>query len=131
MLPDLFRIGRCEGHGWRPAMAELHGAGRVLPEWAAPDLDRLVHAAFSALVPCGDGVWNAGAGTHAGVDDVSAETIANFVLSDPDPVADRHHSLSELHILELPRPGPGDFTARRRVRAALLAAIPEGELPRH
>src|SRR5712692_5926778 len=100
-LPDLFRIGRGENNGRRPAVAELHRTRRVLPEWSAADVDRLVHAALAALVPCGDRVWNFGAGTRAGMDDVSAETFASIVLSDRHAVADRHHSLGELHVSEL------------------------------
>src|SRR6059058_5170708 len=60
MLPDLFRIRHGEDHGRRPAMAEFHRARRVLPERPAADMDRMVHAAPPALVPCSDGVWNAG-----------------------------------------------------------------------
>src|SRR5216684_2887241 len=100
-LPDLFRIGRGEDNGRRPAVSELHRTRRVLPEWSAADVDRLVHAALAALVPCGDRVWNFGAGTRAGMDDVSAETFASIVLSDRHAVADRHHSLGELHVSEL------------------------------
>src|SRR5947199_289992 len=62
MLPDLFRIRHGEDHGRRPAMAEFHRTRRVLPERPAADMDRMVHAAPPALVPCSDGVWNAGSG---------------------------------------------------------------------
>src|SRR5437879_10543888 len=65
MLPHLFRIRHGEDLGRRPAMAELHRARRVLPERPAADMDRMVHAAPPALVPCSDGVWNAGCGTGA------------------------------------------------------------------
>src|SRR5437899_4372553 len=69
MLPHLFRIGRGKDHGRRPAVAQLHSARRVLPERAAADVDRLVHAAPAALVPCSDGDGNAGAGAGAGMED--------------------------------------------------------------
>src|SRR5882762_3929003 len=95
-LTDLFRIGRGEDYGRRPAMAELHRAGRVLPERSAADVDRLVHAALATLDSCGDGFWNSGAGTGARVADVSAEALANFVLFDYHSVADRHHPFGEL-----------------------------------
>src|SRR5882762_10454130 len=112
MFPDLFRIGRGEDHGRGSAVAELHGARRVLPEWPPPNLDWLVHAAFPALVSCGDHVWNAGVGAGALVDDVSTAARSNLVLLHPDALADRHHSLCKLHVLELSRAGSGDFAAR-------------------
>src|SRR5437667_1346716 len=80
MLPDLFRIGRGEDPGWRSAVAKLHGARRVLPEWPAANLDRLVHAAFPALVSCGDVIFHTGARTRPGVGDVSAAAHPNRML---------------------------------------------------
>src|SRR5216684_4712249 len=105
MFPDLLRVGGCEDHGWRPAVAQFYGAGRVLPERSAADVDWLVHAALAALDSCSDGVWDAGAGTGARVDDVSAEATANFVFSHHYAVADRHHPFGEIHFLELPGAG--------------------------
>src|SRR2546422_5237818 len=131
MLSNLFRIGRCKDPGRRPAMAQFHGAGRVLPERTVANLDWLVHAAFSAVVSCGDGVWNTGAGIGARVDDVSPEAAANLVLLDCHALADRDHSLGELHVLELPGAGFGVFAARRPILADLLSEIPEKELPCH
>src|SRR6266849_3329408 len=94
-------------------------------------MDRLVHAALATLVSRSDGVWDAGAGARAGLDDVSAKTVANFVLSDRHPLADRHHSLGELYVSELPRSRSGISLARRPVPAALFAQILESELPLH
>src|SRR5271169_4968515 len=131
MLPDLLRIGRSKDHGRRPAVAELNRSGRVLPERTSADVDRLAYAAFATLVPCGDGVWNAGAGTGAGVDDVSAAASAHHVFLHRDSLADRHHPVGELYIPELPGADHGDLAARRPVPADLLAAIHEKELPRY
>src|SRR5260370_34897664 len=94
MLPNLFRVGHRQNHGRRPGVAKLHGAGRVLPEWAAADLDRMAHATPAALVPCGDGVWDAGAGISASVDEVSAAAFSRFGVSVDHALAGRHHSLS-------------------------------------
>src|SRR6266850_767920 len=112
MLADLFRIGLGEGPGRRSAVAELHGARRVLPEWPVANLDWLAHAASPAWVPRGDHGWNAGVGAGAGVDDVSVAADSNLVLPYSDAVADRDYSLRELYILELPGACAGDFAAR-------------------
>src|SRR6266851_381142 len=111
-LPDLFRIGRGEDHGRRPAVAQFHGARRVLPERPAADMDRLAHATPTALVPCGDCVWNADGGTSACVDDVLAAAHSDLMFCHRDALADRHHPFGELHVPELPRAGPGDSADR-------------------
>src|SRR5260370_38028843 len=100
-------------------------------ERSAGDVDRLGCAALSALVPCGDGVWNAGIGTGARVDDVSAAASSELVFSHRNALADRNHPFGKLHVPELSRAGAWDFAARRSVRAALFPAIHEKELPRH
>src|SRR5216684_175236 len=112
MLPYLFRIGRGEDPGWRSAVAEIHSARRVLPEWSAANLDRLVHAAFPALVSCGDVVFHTGARTRTGVGDVSAAAHSNCRLLHLDSLANRDHSLRKLYVLELPRARAGDIAAR-------------------
>src|SRR6266446_7238100 len=94
-------------------------------------MDRVVHAALAALVPCGDGDGYAGPGAGAGMDDVPDAAIAEPVFSDYDALADRDHSFGELHVPELPGAGTGDFAARRPVCAALVAAVHEKKLPRH
>src|SRR5260370_24848057 len=90
-LPDPFRIGRGEDYGRRPAMAELHRAGRVLPERPAADVDRLVHSASAAFVPCGDPVCNAGSGTGAPVDDFSAPPPPDLLLFPSSSLTDSDH----------------------------------------
>src|SRR5713101_4455875 len=107
MLSDLFRVRRGKNHGRRSGVAELHGAGRVLPERTAANMDRVVHAALAALVPCGHGVWNIGAGIGAGVDDVSAAALSHSMLLHPHAVADRDHPLGELYVSELFGTGAG------------------------
>ena len=82
-------------------MAALHGHGRVLPEWAAAHVDRLVRAAFSAQVPRGHGVRDAGAGVARGVDAFSAATVAHCFIYGRDAVADRSDPDGELHVFEL------------------------------
>src|SRR5882762_1731113 len=125
MFPDLLRIGRGQDRGRRSAMAELHGARRVLPERSAADVDWLAHAALATLDSCSDGVRDPGAGTRAGLADVSAAALANLVFSGHHALADRDHPICELHVPELPRAGPRDFAGRRPVCAALLTAISE------
>src|SRR6266850_293419 len=112
MLPDLFRIGRGEDPGRRSAVAELHGTRRVLPEWPAANLDWLVHGAFPALVSCDDIFFHTGARTRTGVGDVSAAGHSNRMLLRRDDLANRHHPLRKLHVLELPRARAGDIAAR-------------------
>src|SRR5712691_13041725 len=112
MLPNLFRIGDRKNHGRRSAVAAFRGAGRVLPERAAAHVDRVAHAASAALVPCDDGLRDAGAGTGAGVDDVSAAALSDPVLFDRDAVADRNHPLRKLHVSELPGPRAGNSAGR-------------------
>src|ERR1700687_3914148 len=112
MLPDLFRIGLGEDPGWRSAVAELHSAGRVLPEWAPANVDWLVLAAFPAVVSCGDVVFHTGAGTCIGVGDVSAAAHSNSLVLYRNGLAARYHPLRKLHVLELPRARAGDFAAR-------------------
>src|SRR5712691_6191645 len=112
MLPNLFRIGHRKNHGRRSAVAAFHGARRVLPERAAAHVDRVAHAASAALVPCDDGLRDAGAGTGAGVDDVSAAALSDPVLFDRDAVADRNHPLRKLHVSELPGPRAGNSAGR-------------------
>src|SRR6266404_4318156 len=127
MLPDLFRIWRGEDPGRGSAVAELHGARRVLPEWPAANLDWLVHAALPALVPRGDVVFHTGARTRTGVGDVSAAAHSNRMLLHRDGLANRHHSLRKLHVLELPRARARDFAARRPLCAPLFAIVFEEE----
>src|SRR5690349_19545082 len=84
----------------------------------------MVHAALAALVPLGNGVWNAGAGIGAGMDDVLAAVVPHRVLLHCDALADRDHSFGELYVLEL-------FGAVARVLAAgrsTFAAVFAGAL---
>src|SRR5258708_32498155 len=106
-------------------MAKLHRAGRVLPERPPADWGRPVTARLATLDSCSDGFWNAGAGTGACVDDVSAEALANLVFSYHYALADWHHPFGELHVLELPGAGSGVFAARRPILVALLSGISE------
>ena len=59
VVPDLLRVGHRQAGQRRPALARLHGDGRLLPERSPPDVDRLVRPAPAALVPGRDG------GVHA------------------------------------------------------------------
>jgi len=76
------------------------------------DVDRLVYAASAALVPCSDRFCDAGPGTGAGVDDVSAASLSHLVFFCRDDLADRDHSLRELHLSELSRSRFGVSVAR-------------------
>ena len=67
----------------------------------------MVHTALAALVPRGIGIWNAGAGIGAGLDDVFAAAVSHRVLLPCDAVANRHHSFGKLHVLELFGAGAG------------------------
>src|SRR6266436_3882102 len=89
----------------------------------------MAHATPAALVPCSHGVWNAGAGTGACVDDVSPAARSNPLLSDFDALANRNHSFRKLHVFELPGPRAGFSLARRSLSAALLPIILEETFP--
>lgn len=71
----------------------------------------MVYAALAALVSGGDGVWNAGVGIGAGVDDVFAAVVSYRVLLHCDALADWDHSFGELYFLELFGAGAGVFAA--------------------
>src|SRR5580692_266640 len=101
MVPDLFRIGRCQNYQRRSGVAALHSDGRVLPEWSAAHVDWLVCAAFAALVPRGDSLRNPGVGIGVGVDAVSAQALADHLLFRRDAVADWRDPYGELCISEL------------------------------
>ena len=86
MVPDLFRIRRRENRKRRSGVAAIHRDGRLLPERAAADMDRMVRAAFAALVSrSGDGLHASG-GTAGRVDAVSAEAISHRMLFYRDAV---------------------------------------------
>src|SRR5207249_10768690 len=108
-------------------MAQFHGARRILPERPAADVDRLVYAALAALVSCGDSLGNARSGARAGMDDVPAAAIAKLVFSHCDALADRDHSLGELHVPDLPGAGSGDFVAGRPRCVALLSVVNDND----
>src|SRR5215472_1918967 len=126
MLPHLFRVGRGKNFGRRSRVAELYGAGRVLPERAAAHVDRVVHAARpAALVPQGDRVWNPGARIGACLDDVPAAALPNRVLLHRDAMANRDHPFGELYFLELLSAGAGVSAARRQTLATVSAIAME------
>ena len=89
MVSHLLRIRRCKDHRWRSRVAQLYRDGRVLPERSAAYVDRLVHAASAALVPCFDGFCDTGTRTGFGLDVVSAAPLANRVLPYCDSLATR------------------------------------------
>ena len=85
MVSHLFRIGRREACQRRSVVAPFHGHGRLLPEWSAAQLDRMVRAAFAALVSrrhrflhlC---CWNWGS-----VADVSSAPLSHRSFLHPHP----------------------------------------------
>src|SRR3984885_8019641 len=86
VVPHLFRIRRGEDGQRRSFVAKLHCHGRLLPERPAAHVDRLVRAAFSALVP------GLGRSSHscnragAGLDAVSSAPVPYCVLLHRHPV---------------------------------------------
>src|SRR5580704_13350703 len=105
MVPYLLRVGRRKACQRRSAMAPSDSHGRVLSEWPAAHLDRLVRAASTALVSRVDGCGYAGDGTVVGVDDVSASALADCMFPSGHTLADCRHSDGELCIFELSRFG--------------------------
>ena len=82
MVPDLFRIGLGQDGQRRYLMAQFHGHGRLLSEWAAADVDWLVRGPFAALVPRVGCFLHACRRTGAGLDGISAAPISDRVLLD-------------------------------------------------
>src|ERR1700722_2090064 len=76
MVPHLLRIRRGQDDEWRSGVAAFHGDGRILSKRSAAHVDRLVPAAFTALVPCFNNIRNAGAGVGFGVDAIFAAALA-------------------------------------------------------
>src|SRR5579885_2444294 len=85
-------------------MAPLHRHGRVLPEWPAPHLDRLVYAASSTLVPCLYRWGNALHGTGPCLHAFPAAAHPHHLFLHRHTLADHRHCHRELHLPELPRP---------------------------
>src|ERR1039457_3135489 len=107
MVLHLLRVPCREDHRWRARVAQLYSDGRVLPERSAAHVDRLVHAASAALVPCFDSFCDAGARTGFGLDIVSAAPLANRVLLYCDSLANWSYFHRQLHVSKLPCPDAG------------------------
>ena len=101
MVSHLLRIRRSEDYEWRAAVAALYRDGRILSEWPAANLDRLVHATFAALVSCFDGIRHARARIGFGVDAVFAAPLAHCLFLYCDSLGARRYFHGELHVFEL------------------------------
>src|ERR1700688_1001733 len=112
MVSDLLRIRRGEDDEWRSGVAAFHGDGRILSERSAAHVDRLAHAAFTALVPCFNSVRYAGAGVGFGVDAIFAAALAHRVFLYCDSMGAGSYIHRELHFFELPGAGVGSLAAR-------------------
>ena len=124
VVSDLFRIRRGKNRQRRPAVAALHGDGRILPERSAANMDRVVRTTFSALVSHGVGIRDAGIGVS--VDAVPAETVADGLLFHRDAVAGGDHSDGELYVSKLSCADAGIFAAGRPLPDAVSAGGVEG-----
>src|ERR1700746_2694607 len=102
MVPYLFRIGRSEDSKRRSYMAQFHGNGQLLSKWSAAHMDRMVRAAFSALVSRRGGCAYAWDGACAGVDAFSAAPVPDYLFLHCDALRTRNHFDGELHVLKLP-----------------------------
>src|SRR5579859_5426585 len=125
MVPHLLRIGRRQNHERRSRMAEFHGDGRLLPEWPASDVDRLVRAALAALVSCRERVFHARARTRFDLGRISAEKNSHRALFRRHSVADWHHPHGKLYVSQLSRSRARVPLARRPVSRPLLARTME------
>src|SRR5713101_6842156 len=86
MVHHLLRIRRGEGRRGRSRVAASDRDGRVLPERAAADMDRLVRATSSALVSYGHDPADPCGRAGPGVDAVPATALSHCVFSDYDAV---------------------------------------------
>src|SRR5260370_25315180 len=77
ILPHLLRVRRRKDRRRRPAMAQLHRNGRVLPERPAADVDRLVRAPTPPLASFPDRLLSARAPAGARLDDGFPPSLAN------------------------------------------------------
>src|SRR3984957_19108764 len=112
MVSHLLRICRGEDDGWRSGVAAFHGDGRILSERSAAHVDRLVHAAFTALGSCFNRIRYAGAGVGFGVDAIFAAALAHRVFLYCDSMGAGSYIHRELHFFELPGAGVGSLAAR-------------------
>ena len=71
-----FESGVVKAGEWRSAVAQLHGDGSVLPERSTADLDWVVRATSTPLVPCGNRGRDVVHGTGAGLDDLPASPLS-------------------------------------------------------
>src|SRR3984893_12974239 len=107
MVANLLRVRRGEDYERGSAVASLHGDGRILSERSAAHMDRLVHAAFTALVPCFVSVRHACARGGFGVDAIFARPLSDRVFLYCHSLGTRRYFHRELHFFELPGAGVG------------------------
>src|ERR1700730_17267804 len=111
MVAHLLRVRRGEDYERGSAAASLHGDGRILSERSAAHLDRLVHAAFTALVSCFNSICYARARVGSGMDAIFATPLAHSVFFYCDSLGTRGYFHRELHFFELPGAGVGCLAA--------------------
>src|SRR5258708_35981088 len=124
ILPHLLRVRRREDRRRRPAMAQLHRNGRVLPERPASDVDRLVGAPPPPLVSRRDGIRSARTGDGSRLDHVFPPPLSTPPVLHRHALANRHHPHCQLYVPEFPCPRPRFPSSRRPFpRAAIAAAL--------
>src|ERR1700689_547814 len=102
MVSHLLRIGCGEAAERRYRMAPSDRHGRVLPERSAPHLGRLVHSALAALVPLGNRILHAGAGTGHRLDVVSTPPLPRDLFSHRHAMGTWRDLYRQLHLSQLP-----------------------------
>jgi hypothetical protein len=105
MVSHLLRIRHREDGGPRPGMAEFHRVGSVLPEWPVAHVDRLVRAAFSALVPRSHRRRRARARAGARLAAVLPAALPHRAVLLHRLLSGRYSSHRQLRLSELPQPG--------------------------
>ena len=105
-------------------MAPFDGHGRVLPEWTAANLDRMVHPTSAALVSLVDRIGHARNRAGDCLDAVFAPPLPADLLGDRHAVGSGRDPDSQLHLLELPGADARFPAPRRPLFLAVDATTP-------
>src|SRR6266849_4030323 len=135
MVPHLLRIRHRQTCQWRSGMAPFNRHGRVLSEWSATHLDRLVRATSPARVPRRHRFCHTRPRARARLDAFPSAPRSHHLLLHRHALADRRDPHRQLHLPQLfgsrPRhlspiklesalPPTRKANSRRRTRATRL-----------
>src|SRR5713101_6441611 len=129
MVPHLLRIRHRQTCQWRSGMAPFHRHGRVLSEWSATHLDRLVRATSPALVSRRHRFCHTRPRARARLDAFPSAPRSHHLLLHRHAVADRRDPHRQLHLPQLFGSRPRHLSPRRSLPRALSPIKLESALP--